>query len=115
MAAASAVTDGARRIGRCRARESDLRGGRRTTPAAWKRGAARRQSGQAGKDMVETIERFGTERGLKIYLVHLITRNSFGLMTRKLSVTESQRLAQFRGTVSRRKPSVALANWAQVA
>jgi hypothetical protein len=33
-----------------------------------------------------------------VYLVHLITRNSFGLMTRKLSVTESRRSAQFRGT-----------------
>ena len=44
-----------------------------------------------------------------------MTRKSFGLMTRKLSVTESQRSAQFRGTVSRRKPSVASANWAHVA
>jgi hypothetical protein len=52
---------------------------------------------------------------LEIYLVHLITRNSFGLMTRKLSVTESQRSAQFRGTFSRRKLSVASANWAHVA
>jgi hypothetical protein len=50
-----------------------------------------------------------------VYLVHLITRNSFGLMTRKLSVTESQRSAQFRGTFSRRKLSVASANWAHVA
>jgi hypothetical protein len=50
-----------------------------------------------------------------IYLAHLITRNSFGLMTRKLSVTESQRSAQFRGTFSRRKLSVASANWAHVA
>ena len=50
-----------------------------------------------------------------LYLVHLITRNSFGLMTRKLSVTESQRSAQFRGTFSRRKLSVASANWAHVA
>ena len=52
---------------------------------------------------------------LFLYLVHLITRNSFGLMTRKLSVTESQRSAQFRGTFSRRKLSVASANWAHVA
>jgi hypothetical protein len=51
----------------------------------------------------------------ELYLVHLITRNSFGLMTRKLSVTESQRSAQFRGTFSRRKLSVASANWAHVA
>src|SRR4249919_2065655 len=50
-----------------------------------------------------------------VYSVHLITRNSFGLMTRKLSVTESQRSAQFRGTFSRRKLSVASANWAHVA
>src|SRR5450631_4431702 len=45
-----------------------------------------------------------------IYPVHVTTRKSFGLMTRKLSVTESHRLAQFRGTFSRRKPSVASAN-----
>ena len=50
-----------------------------------------------------------------VYPVHVTTRKSFGLMTRKLSVTESQRFAQFRGTFSRRKPSVASANWAQVA
>src|SRR5450756_1569158 len=50
-----------------------------------------------------------------IYPVHVITRKSLGLMTRKLSVTESHRSAQFRGTFSRRKPSVASANWAQVA
>ena len=56
----------------------------------------------------------GTIR-LKLYPVHVMTRKSFGLMTRKLSVTESQRSAQFRGTVSRRKPSVASANWAHVA
>src|SRR5674476_94152 len=47
--------------------------------------------------------------------VHVTTRKSLGLMIRKLSVTESQRSAQFRGTFSRRKPSVASANWAQVA
>ena len=50
-----------------------------------------------------------------LYPVHVMTRKSFGLMTRKLSVTESQKSAQFRGTVSRRKPSVASANWAHVA
>src|ERR1035437_10421792 len=50
-----------------------------------------------------------------IYPVHVITRNSLGLMMRKLSVTESQSSAQFRGTFSRRKPRVASANWAQVA
>ena len=51
----------------------------------------------------------------KIYPVHVMTRKSFGLMMRKLSVTESQRSAQFPGTFSRRKLSVASANWAQVA
>ena len=30
-----------------------------------------------------------------LYPVHVMTRKSFGLMTRKLSVTESQRSAQF--------------------
>ena len=52
---------------------------------------------------------------ISLYPVHVMTRKSFGLMTRKLSVTESQKSAQFRGTVSRRKPSVASANWAHVA
>ena len=51
----------------------------------------------------------------KVYPVHVMTRKSFGLMTRKLSVTESQRSAQFPGTFSRRKLSVASANCAQVA
>src|SRR5450759_5107172 len=51
----------------------------------------------------------------QLYPVHVTTRKSLGLMMRKLSVTESQRFAQFRGTFSRRKPSVASANWAQVA
>ena len=50
-----------------------------------------------------------------VYPVHVMTRKSFGLMTRKLSVTKSQRSAQFPGTFSRRKLSVASANWAQVA
>jgi len=50
-----------------------------------------------------------------IYLVHLKTRKSPGLMTRKLSVTELRNSGQFRGTCSRRNPSVALANWVQVA
>ena len=58
----------------------------------------------------------GAEEGiLDIYPVHVMTRKSFGLMMRKLSVTESQRSAQFPGTFSRRKLSVASANWAQVA
>ena len=52
---------------------------------------------------------------LIIYPAHVTTRKSLGLMMRKLSVTESQRSAQFRGTVSRKKPSVASANWVQVA
>ena len=54
-------------------------------------------------------------RLIVVYPVHVMTRKSFGLMTRKLSVTESQRSAQFPGTFSRRKLSVASANWAQVA
>ena len=45
-----------------------------------------------------------------VYPVHVMTRKSFGLITRKLSVTESQRSGQFRGTISRRKLSVASAN-----
>jgi hypothetical protein len=49
-----------------------------------------------------------------IYPVHVTTRKSFGLMTRKLSVTESQNSAQLRGTFSHRKLSAASANWAQV-
>ena len=52
---------------------------------------------------------------LMIYLVHAITRKSLGDMTRKLSVTESHRFAQLRGTVSRRKSRVASANWVHVA
>ena len=52
---------------------------------------------------------------VSVYPVHVMTRKSFGLMMRKLSVTESQRSAQFPGTFSRRKLSVASANWAQVA
>ena len=54
-------------------------------------------------------------RVVHIYPVHVMTRKSFGLMTRKMPVTESQRSAQFPGTFSRRKLSVASANWAQVA
>src|ERR1700758_2682022 len=50
-----------------------------------------------------------------VYPVHVMTRKSFGEMTRKLSLTESQKCAQLRGTCSRRKPSVASANCAQVA
>ena len=54
-------------------------------------------------------------QAIEVYPVHVMTRKSFGLMTRKLSVTESQRSAQFPGTFPRRKLSVASANWAQVA
>jgi hypothetical protein len=50
-----------------------------------------------------------------LYCGHATTRKSLGLMIWKLSVTESQWSAQFRGTVSRKNPSVASANWAQVA
>src|SRR5262245_59486649 len=38
-----------------------------------------------------------------VYTYALRTRKSAGLMTRKLSVTESQKTAQFFGTSSRRK------------
>ena len=60
-------------------------------------------------------ERAVFEKYRKIYPVHVMTRKSFGLMMRKLSVTESQKSAQFPGTFPRRKLSVASANWAQVA
>ena len=56
----------------------------------------------------------GPGKGINVYPVHVTIRKSLGLMMRKLSVTESQSSAQFRGTFSRRKPSVASANWAQV-
>src|SRR5450759_3527124 len=52
---------------------------------------------------------------LKQYPVHVMTRKFLGDMMRKLSVTESRNRGQFRGTFSRRNPSVASANWAQVA
>ena len=45
-----------------------------------------------------------------LYLAHARTRKSFGLMTRKLSETESQHSSQFWGTLSRRNVSVASAN-----
>ena len=51
----------------------------------------------------------------KIYPAHVRTRKSFGLMTRKLSVTESQYSGQHLGTFSRRKSSVASANSRYVA
>src|SRR6202035_4723546 len=50
-----------------------------------------------------------------IYPVHVSTRKSFGLMTRKLSVTESRKLLQFLGTLSRKKSSVTSANCPHVA
>jgi hypothetical protein len=43
------------------------------------------------------------DAGKQIYPYALRTRKSAGLMTRKLSVTESQKMAQFFGTSSRRK------------
>ena len=46
----------------------------------------------------------------QLYPVHVTTRKSFGLMTRKLSVTKSRHLCQFLGTLSRKKSSVASAN-----
>jgi hypothetical protein len=50
-----------------------------------------------------------------VYPVQVRTRKSFGLMTRKLSVTESRKLPQFLGTLSRKKSSVASANCPHVA
>ena len=44
-----------------------------------------------------------TGDNLDVYPYALRTRKSAGLMTRKLSVTESQKTAQFFGTSSRRK------------
>ena len=52
---------------------------------------------------------------IKVYTAHARTRKSFGLMTRKLSVTESQKLSQFLGTFSRRNVSAASANSRYVA
>ena len=49
-----------------------------------------------------------------LYLAHVTTRKSLGEMTRKLSVIIA-RSAHLRGTFSRKKPSVASANWAHVA
>ena len=54
-------------------------------------------------------------RDAHLYPVHVSTRKSFGLMTRKLSVTESRKLLQFLGTLSRKKSSVASANCPHVA
>ena len=54
-------------------------------------------------------------KSVVIYPVHLRTRKSFGLMTRKLSVTKSRKLAQFLGTLSRKKSSVASAKCPHVA
>ena len=50
-----------------------------------------------------------------IYPVHARTRKSFGFMTRKLSVTESQSSGQFCGTSLRRKVSTSPANSLEVA
>src|ERR1700724_1595245 len=44
-----------------------------------------------------------------------MTRKSLGDITRKLSVTESRNCAQFLGTLRRRNPSAASANWEKVA
>src|ERR1035437_10591495 len=54
-------------------------------------------------------------QNLMVYPVHVSTRKSFGLMTRKLSVTESRKRFQFLGTLSRKKSSVASANCPHVA
>ena len=50
-----------------------------------------------------------------VYPVYVRTRKSFGLMTRKLSVTEWRKRFQFLGTLSRKKSSVASANCPHVA
>src|SRR5450759_2131881 len=50
-----------------------------------------------------------------LHRYHVRTRKSFGLMTRKLSVTESRKRFQFLGTLSRKKSSVASANCPHVA
>lgn len=54
-------------------------------------------------------------RALKLYPVQARTRKSFGFMTRKLSVTESQNSGQHLGTFLRRKSSAASANSRYVA
>ena len=69
---------------------------------------------RTGPLTVDIVSRAVTLDGRYIYPVHVTTRKSFGSMTRKLSVTESQKSAQLRGTFSRRKSSAASANWAQV-
>ncbi len=48
-----------------------------------------------------------------VYPVHVRARKSFGLMPRKLAVTESRKLPQFLGTLPRKKSSVASANYPQ--
>ena len=50
-----------------------------------------------------------------LYPAHVRTRKSFGLMTRKLSVTDAQNSGQHLGTFLRRKSSVASANSRYVA
>ena len=69
------------------------------------------ETGLSGADAA----RFFGPAPLFVYSVHATTRKSLGDMTRKLSLTESHRLTQFRGTFSRRNSSVASANWAHVA
>ena len=83
--------------------------------AAARRTAAAKNAGAAVTDADLLVVNKNGVRISKVYLVHLITRKSPGLMTRKLSVTESRNPAQFRGTFSRRNPSASSANWAQVA
>ena len=68
------------------------------TPGAWEETPAKnRQRQRRALDQETRQELF------RLYPVHVMTRKSFGLMMRKLSVTESQRSAQFPGTFSRRK------------
>ncbi len=46
-------------------------------------------------DILSYLARRNPKAAGLVYPVHVMTRKSFGLMTRKLSVTESQRSAQF--------------------
>ena len=59
---------------------------------------------------IELFEQF-----IELYPAHPIIRNSFGSMTRKLSVTWSHHSCQFAGTSSRRKVSIATLNSLKVA
>src|SRR5205823_4414379 len=59
----------------------------------------------AGQGFLIPLEFWPIWQLMNVYPYALRTRKSAGLMTRKLSVTESQKTAQFFGTSSRRKCS----------